>query len=923
MKNPKSLKILFLLIILIIVGCFIKIKMPEFKRYQYEKFLLSDLNSINFNYDDEKGTKLLMDKPEMAGIQDYYMTIDPELKRVPHERRVKAIKETKKRAKIKSDLTDRYMWNEVPSNMGGRVRCIMFDPNDSEQKRVWAGSVTGGLWYNNDIFSNAQWHPVSDIWENLSISCIVYDPNDDQTFYVGTGEPETAVTIYRESSTRGVGIWKTSDAGETWELLPSTTDFPYISDIAIRDESGQSVIYAGVVSGNYQGEVHTPAPGDGLYRSDDGGNTWQQVLPNIDGQDIPYSPSDIEIAASNRILVGTYRNIDGYGGATILYSDDGLNWTIFDDYNQLIRESSDSSVEIPGRTIIASSPSSPNTIYAVMAAGGYTDENWIYYRGRYMIRSSDNGETWVEKTLPYGDDAWATLAWHALIIKVDPNNEDAIYAGGLNLHKSTDGGSSWNELSSWWNYGIYYNPGNPPYVHADQHDIAFKPGSSDTICFTNDGGAFVTFNGNSTAIDFHERNTSFNSLQFYTCDLHPDSANHQFIGGLQDNGTILFDNNPIDNEDSYISGGDGAYCFFDKDDYLISTVYYNMIYIFKKSSSRYDLQNRLDMNSGTFISPSDYDDVNKIFYANAVGFTGNRADQILRIKNITAASPSTQYVNIGTGSNVYFSHVRLSKYSNPDNRVIYVGTQSGKLFKVENINSTPESTNIGTNDFPLGNISCIVEGKNEDELLVTFSNYGVSSVWYTDDGGTTWIEKEGDLPDMPVRWALFDPGDTSKVLLATEVGVWATPNIYEENVSWEPVINGFANVRVDMLQSREWDNTILAATHGRGLFYCDLEGGTPPEETTTSTNNLIVDNNIQVNIYPNPANEIVNLDIKDFKNQSINISIFDEKGSMVKNLSSVVNDQIINIDVCDLAKGIYFMNISTGNNKTTKKIIIK
>ena len=922
MKKSKSLKILSLLIVLIIVGCFIKIKMPEFKRYQYEKFLLSDLNSINYKYDDEKGTKLLMDKPEMAGIQDYYMTIDPELKRVPHERRVKAIKETKKRAKIKSDLTDRYIWNEVPSNMGGRVRSIMFDPNDSEQKRVWAGSVTGGLWYNNDIFSNAQWHTVSDVWENLSISSIVYDPNDPQTFYVGTGEPETAVTIYRESSTRGVGIWKTTDGGETWELVPSTTDFPYISDIAIRDESGQSVIYAGVVSGNYQGEVHTPAPGDGLYRSGDGGNTWQQVLPNIDGQDIPYSPSDIEIAASNRIFVGTYRNIDGYGGATILYSDDGLNWTVFDDYNQLIRESSDPSVEIPGRAIIASSPSSPNTIYAVMAAGGYTNENWIYYRGRYMLRSSDNGETWVEKTLPYGDDAWATLAWHALIIKVDPNNENAIYAGGLNLHKSLDGGSSWNELSSWWNYGIYYNPGNPPYVHADQHDIAFKPGSSDTICFTNDGGAFVTFNGNTTAIDFHERNTSFNSLQFYTCDIHPDSATHHFIGGLQDNGTILYDNKPIDNEGSYVSGGDGAYCFFDKDDYLISTVYYNMIYIFKKSGSRYDLQNRLDMNSGTFISPSDYDDVNKIFYANAVGFTGNRADQILRIRNITGAFPSSQYVNLSTGSNVYFSHVRLSKYSNPDNRTLYLGTQSGKLFKVENINTTPESTNIGTNDFPLGNISCIVEGKNEDELLVTFSNYGVSSVWYTDDAGNTWIEKEGDLPDMPVRWALFDPGDTSKVLLATEVGVWATPNIYKENVSWEPVINGFANVRVDMLQSREWDNTILAATHGRGLFYCDLEGGTPPE-TTTSTNNLILDNNIQVTIYPNPANEIVNLDIKDFKNQSINISIFDEKGSMVKNLSSVVNDQIINIDVSDLTKGIYFMNISTGNNKTTKKIIIK
>lgn len=922
MKKKLPLQLIGLMIIIFISGVLVKSLSPEFRRNQFEKFLIDDIKSLNKEYDSDKGSQLLMDKPEMAGIQDYYMTIDPKLKRVPHERRVNAIKETKKRAEVKSDLTNRYIWNEVPSNMGGRVRCIMFDPNDSEHNKVWAGSVTGGLWYNNDIFSNDQWHPVSDIWENLSISCIVYDPNDQQTFYVGTGEPETAVTIYRESSARGVGIWKTTDRGTTWELLPSTTNFPYISDMVIRDEDEQSVIYAGVVSGTYQGEDHTPTPSDGLYRSVNGGNTWQQVFPNIEGEDMPYSPSDLEIAASDRIFAGTYRNIDGFGGATILYSDDGINWTVFDDYNHLIKESTDPTVQIPGRTIIASSPSSPNTIYTVMAAGGFTNENWIYYRGMYILKSDDNGETWVEKTLPYGDDAWATLAWHALIIKVDPNNKDVIYTGGLNLHQSTDGGLTWKELSSWYNYGIYYNPNNPPYVHADQHDIAFKPGSSDTICFTNDGGAFLTFNGNTTAIDFHERNISFNSLQFYTCDIHPDSATHHFIGGLQDNGTILFDGKPIDNEDSYISGGDGAYCFFDKDDYLISTVYYNMIYIFKKSSSGYNFQNRLTMNSGTFISPSDYDDVNKTFYANAIGFTGSRADQILRIKNITTASPSSQYINLGTGSNVHFSHVKLSKYSNPDNRVLYVGTQSGKLFKVENINSTPVSIDIGTTIFPLGNISCIAEGKNENELLVTFSNYGVSSVWYTDDRGDTWTEKEGDLPDMPVRWALFDPGDTSKVILATEVGVWATPNIYEANVNWEPVINGFANVRVDMLQLREWDNTILAATHGRGLYYCDLEGGTSPE-TTTTTNEFFKNEKMKVNVYPNPASDYIKVEIPDYLIQNITISIFDEKGTQLKNISLTKMNNIFEINVSNMPNGIYFLNITAGNQKTTKKIIIK
>ncbi len=157
------------------------------------------------------------------------------------------------------------------------------------------------------------WIPVNDLWDNLAISCITADPNNLQIFYVGTGEASTAVTIYRESSGRGVGIWKTTDGGKTWSLLPSTGNFAYVTDIKVRNEDGNSVIYAGVVSGNYKGSNHQSIPSDGLYRSENGGSSWIQVLPDITGLSVPYAPSDIEIGTDGRIYIGTGRNLESSG----------------------------------------------------------------------------------------------------------------------------------------------------------------------------------------------------------------------------------------------------------------------------------------------------------------------------------------------------------------------------------------------------------------------------------------------------------------------------------------------------------------------------------------------------------------------------------------------------------------------------------
>ena len=148
-----------------------------------------------------------------------------------------------------------------------------------------------------------------------------------------------------------------------------------------------------------------------------------------------------------------------------------------------------------------------------------------------------------------------------------------------------------------------------------------------------------------------------------------------------------------------------------------------------------------------------------------------------------------------------------------------MGTQSGRLFRINNINNNFSTIDIGSQNFQTANISSIDFGQTEDEIFITFSNYGVPSIWMSTNGGSSWNEKEGNLPDMPVRWGLLHPDDSNFALIATEIGVWETANLLDNNTTWEPSSNGFANVRVDMLSIRESDNMVIAATHGRGLFY--------------------------------------------------------------------------------------------------------
>ena len=393
----------------------------------------------------------------------------------------------------------------------------------------------------------------------MAIRCITSDPLHPEVFYVGIGEAETALQTYRESSGLGFGIGRSTDGGVTWSHITNTEQFAFVTDIVIRIENGSSVIYAGVASGLYKGSQHQSNPSDGLYRSADDGNSWQQVLPLIEGSSVPYCVSDIALGPDNRIYVGTRPNLDGEGGAILLYSEDGLQWSVNNQYQAEILNNA--SHNIPGRVVLAAAPSDPNVVYALIASGYInSSDGFKYFNCYHILRSANKGVTWNKKALPTdltSGNNFATIAWHALDIAVDPNNANNIYAGGLDMHKSFNGGNSWIRVSDW---AAMYSGGGPDYIHADQHIIVYKPGSSDEILFGSDGGVFYTGDGSQANPTFEEHNKEYSTLQFYTCAIHPMAGIEQFYGGLQDNGSLFYLGTPFTINDM-VSGGDGAYCF--------------------------------------------------------------------------------------------------------------------------------------------------------------------------------------------------------------------------------------------------------------------------------------------------------------------------------------------------------------------------
>ena len=704
-------------------------------------------------------------------------TKDPALGYVPKGRLINAYE--KKRQAALSGRAPLFTWTERgpnsdatgPSNgnsrpgngvTSGRIRAIWEDLGDATGKTVWVGGIDGGLWKTNDITATpATWTAINDFFGNLAVSSICQDPTDVNIMYFGTGEK-----AINADAVRGAGIWRSLDHGVTWSIIPGSEALWNVSKV-VCDASGN--LYVGCNS------ISNTA---GLQRYTKATSTWANITPSGLDARVP----DIELSSTGRLHVtcGYYNTAAGSAGYR--YTDNpatvtSAGWT----------SPATSFSPVQYNVDLASNG---NTLYALPSTSAF-EVTTIY-------KSTNGGANWTATgTTPAFTSG---QSWYNMAIAVDPGNANNVIVGALDCYKTTNGGTSWTKISEW--VGT-----TGQYVHADQQIITWR--SNNQVLIGCDGGIFYSANGGTTILD---KNVGLRIKQFYAVANHPTSTNY-FLAGAQDNGVHQLNTAGL-GASVEVTGGDGAFVQIDQDQpqYQWGSYVYNQYRRSTNSGSSWTSVN-YSSSAGRFINPTDYDDVNNIMYCSGA------QNAFVRWSNPQTGSTFTAVTMAGLNTGTV-SAVKVSPYTN--HTVFFAGGRSTvvpTLIKATNANATPTFTNIIGSGMQItsANIACVELGTTENNIIVAFSNYGINNLWVTTDGGTTWTAIDGNLPDMPVRWAMFYPGNNTKAIIATETGVWQTELINGASTIWDAE-TGFPNVRTDMLQYRSSDGLLSAATHGRGLF---------------------------------------------------------------------------------------------------------
>jgi photosystem II stability/assembly factor-like uncharacterized protein len=361
------------------------------------------------------------------------------------------------------------------------------------------GSVSGGIFKTTNFTSGTPtWSPVNDFLPNIAISAMVQDQLHPDTMFAATGEGWLNI-----DAVRGGGIFKSTDGGNTWNLLPSTSGFEYVQDIVIDDNGNLFAALRNLVSTNR-----------GVMRSTNRGATWTQVLGAPLPGFVTGRAADLEVASNGDV----YASLGIFGRSVVMkssFATNGINTGALGTWVDITPVTP----TITHRTEIMLAPSDPQRVYLLMQDSATSQV-------LNMFRSINGGNSWTTLTGPAGINNGAnSQTWYNLIGAVDPNNPNILVAGGLNITKSTDGGDSWTTITS------------STSVHVDHHVLIYD--GSTKLVDGNDGGIYYSTNIHQPAPLFANKDNGFNVTQFYGADMHPVTTDY-YLAGAQDNNTQRF-----------------------------------------------------------------------------------------------------------------------------------------------------------------------------------------------------------------------------------------------------------------------------------------------------------------------------------------------------------------------------------------------
>jgi photosystem II stability/assembly factor-like uncharacterized protein len=665
-------------------------------------------------------------------------------------------------------------WQElgpVPITNGpytGRVSAIVCSP--SNLSRYYVAGADGGVWRTTD--AGTTWTPLTDQMPTTAMGALALDPTNENIIYAGTGEAN-----YANHSRYGLGLLKSTDGGDTWvQLAESTFAGRCFSKIVINPASPQT-LYASIARAGGFPELaaakgHPGATGPlGVFRSDDGGETWVQLaggLPNLAATDLAIDPTN------PNVLYAAIGHIFGHlGNGIYKTTNGGTSWT---------KLAGGLPTTTLGRISLAIAPSQPTRIYTLITNPCDAAGNNGTTKGAY--RSDNGGTSWT--SLPIGS-IQSSYGWYLSVVSVQPSNASVVFMGGLDLYKSTTAGASWVDVTP---------------NHVDQHALAWD--ALGRLVAGHDGGVGRTANlGTSwTALN------NLGIIQFYAgFATHPTNANYM-MGGFQDNGTSIRSGPGLGW--TQVFGGDGGWTQIDQANPLRLFCEYQgsgNLYVSNNGGGSFNY-------SGSGISGSDRYAFEPPFLIDPTTSTRMLYATHRIYRSTNSGSSWTAISGDLTGGGT--AAIRSLALAPSDPNTVYAATNDGRVQRSTNGGSTFTLVLTGNPGWPRVTRELFVEPGNPQHVYVAGAGFGQPKVRYSDDGGTNWTVLDGNLPDVPVDTISVDTRGTFPVLY-----VGADDGLYYSIVgglNWHRYGNGLPRACVIDLRLEPARSRLLATTQGRGVW---------------------------------------------------------------------------------------------------------
>ena len=647
----------------------------------------------------------------------------------------------------------------------GRLNCIAFHPTNTNT--FWVGSPAGGLWKTTDAGQN--WTSTTDNLPVLGVSDIAIDNTNPNTMYIATGDGDRAYSLSNGAGdTKSMGVLKSIDGGATWNLTGlnwSVTSQKLIRRLLIHPTNSQVLI---------------AATSDGIWRTSNGGVTWNQQQTGY-FIDVEFKPGN-----PNFIYAATYSS---FGNSQIYRStNNGLSFSSVHSFSDVIR----------CNLAVSAASSNLVDVLAVKTDRGlqglYSSSNSGASFANYFNATCANNLLCNK----YDASECGGQGGYDLAYAINPNNENERWLGGINTWKTSDGGVNWN-LNNFWTGYSGYNPNGVTVVHADKHFIAFHPITND-IYECNDGGLYVSDNG---GVSWTDLSNGLGVGQIYRIGTSATQLDN-VICGLQDNGSKELTNGNWDD----VTGGDGMECIIDYTNSNIEYGTYVYGQILKTTTGGY-ISNIIVENNGT---AGTVNEPGAWVTPYLMHPTNNNKLIVGKSQVYQTTDGGTTWSQLGSINGIS-GNIRSMAYAPSNPQVIYAATDYD-LYKTTN--GGVSWSLLTSSTLAITYIS--VHPTNPNKLWYTQSGYSsINKVQYYN--GSSWTNFSGTLPNVPVNCIVYETGANDGLYVGTDLGV------YYRNANmtdWVPFATNLPNVVVNELEISYVNNKIWAGTFGRGLWNSPL-----------------------------------------------------------------------------------------------------